>query len=336
MKLNSMEEKEEHHKILETALKEYHINYDKISFLQHSENITFSAENKNNQEKYLIRIHKSINEDYSYYQDNIGLINSELLLLTKLNSCGIKVQSPIKNKNCSYVTQVFSKLWNKTVNVTILQWVNGEDIDINEKNYKELAYNFGKEMARMHKCLSQWEVPKEFTRQEYDLRFLKNNMIKLEKLVDNKIISREIFNYINKACAEIIEFIDKNLSKKENWGLIHGDLTEGNYVVSEKSIFFIDFSMSGFGYYLNDIGQTLMHLSIENRKLFIKGYEDTFLLPNNYERFIEAFFIMAIIDNMLFLASSEEEHEHVSKLANYLSNNLIKKFLSNTKFIFGS
>jgi Ser/Thr protein kinase RdoA (MazF antagonist) len=336
MKSTSKDEYKEYLKVAEGALMEYCISYDSISFLQQSENITFCAEKNGNQEKYLIRIHKSINQDNDEYQSNKSLINSELLLLDKLNSCeGIKAQVPIKNKWGSYVTQIFSEILNKELNITILKWVHGQVIDINEKEYEGLAYTLGEEMAKMHKSLSQWKSPQEFVRREYDLIFMKNNVRRLEKLVDIKIISKKTYHYIYDKCIEIIEFIDRNLPKEGNWGLIHADLNEGNYVVNGKNIFFIDFSMSGLGYYLSDIAQTLMHLNIENRRLFIRGYENSFVLPNNYERLIEAFFILAIIDNMLFLSSNEEEHEHVSKVVNYLSSHGIKKYENNIRFIFG-
>jgi Ser/Thr protein kinase RdoA (MazF antagonist) len=335
MKTNTKEEYRQYIQIVEKALLEYCFNYDNISFLQQSENITFCAQKSDIQEKYLVRIHQSINQASNDYQNNKDLIHSELLLLSNLNNCEeIRVQEPIKNKWGSYVTQIVSEVLDKELNITVLKWVHGGVIDINEKRYEGLAYTLGGKMAKMHKSLSGWEYPQEFVRREYDLSHMSCNIRRLHTLVDIDIISKEMYYEIYHIGIGIIEFIDRNLPKDGNWGLIHGDLNEGNYVIDGKNIFLIDFSMSGFGYYLSDIAQALMHLSVENRKLFIKGYQNNFLLPNNYERFIEAFFILAIIDNMLFLASNEEEHEYVSKLAHYLSNNLVKKYENNSGFIF--
>lgn len=336
MNTNYKEEIKEYYKFAKKVLEEYEIDYDDISFLQQSENITFCIEKKDSEEKYLVRIHKSVNED-DEYQYNKNLINSELLLLEELNSCELfTVQAPIKNRYGSFVTQVFNELLNKNLNVTVLKWIDGEIIDINDEKYNELAFKLGEEMARNHKYLRQWKVPKEFIRTEYDLETSKTNLLKLDKLVDFKIISKVRFNDIYKNTMSIIEFIEKNLSKHENWGLIHGDLNEGNYITNGKDIFFIDFSRCGFGYYLYDVAQTLMHLSVENRKLFIKGYENTFFLPSNYEKLIESFFALAIIDNMLFLSSSQEEYEHIGKMAIFLCDYVINKYKNNKRFILGN
>lgn len=336
MSTNNKQEIKEYYKFAKKVLEEYEIDYDDISFLQQSENITFCIKRKDSEEKYLIRIHKSINEDDEYQYDK-SLINSELLLLEKLNSCELfTVQAPVKNKYGNFVTQVFNELLDRNLNVTVLKWIDGDIIDINDEKYNGLAFKLGEELARTHKYLSQWKVPKEFIRTEYNLEASKTNLLKLDNLIDNKIISKERFNDIYKNTMSIIEFTEKNLSKHENFGLIHGDLNEGNYIFNDVDILFIDFSRCGFGYYLYDIAQALMHLSVENRKLFIKGYQNIFLLPSNYEKLIESFFVLAIIDNMLFLSSNPEEYSHIEKMTNFLCDHVINMYKNNKRFILGN
>lgn len=328
------EDIKEYYKFAQKVLKEYEIYYDDISFLQQSENVTFCIEKKSSEERYLVRIHKSVNED-DEYQNNKSLINSELLLLEELNSCELfTVQAPVKNRYSSFVTKVFNEFLGKDLNVTVLRWIDGEIIDINDEKYNELVFKLGEEMAKLHKCLNQWETPEGFIRTEYDLETSKANLSKLDKLVDIKIISKMKFNDIYKSTMNIIEFIEKNLSKDQNWGLIHGDLNECNYIANGKDIFLIDFSRCGFGYYLYDIALTLMHLSVENRRLFIEGYKNIFLLPSDYEKLIESFFALAIIDNMLFLSSNPEEYEYIKNMANFLCDHVINKYKNNDRFIF--
>ncbi|BCJ96123.1 aminoglycoside phosphotransferase [Anaerocolumna cellulosilytica] len=328
------EDIKEYYKFAQKVLKEYEICYDDISFLQQSENITFCIEKKSSEEKYLVRIHKSIDEG-DEYQNNISMINSELLLLEKLNACELfTVQAPVKNRYNSFVTRVFNESLGKDLNVTVLRWIDGDTIDINNEKYNGLALKLGEEMAKLHKYSNQCETSEEFIRIEHDLETSKTNLLKLDKLVDINILSKMKFDEIYKCAINIIEFIKKNLSKNENWGLIHGDLNECNYIVNGNEIFLIDFSRCGFGYYLYDIALTLMHLSNENRRLFIKGYKNISLLPNDYEKMIESFFVLSVIDNMLFLSSNPEEYDYIKNMVNYLCDYVIRKYKNNDRFIF--
>jgi len=328
------EEIKAYYKFAQKVLKEYEICYDDISFLQKSENVTFCIEKKGSEERYLVRIHKSIDEG-DEYQNNKNMINSELLLLEELNGCELfTVQAPVKNRYGSFVTSVFNESLGKDLNVTVLRWIDGDIIDINDEKYNGLAFKLGENMAKLHKYSNQWEIPEGFIRIVYDLETSKNNLLKLDKLVDINVLSKMKFDEIYKSTINIIEFIKKNLSKDQNWGLIHGDLNECNYITSGNEIFLIDFSRCGFGYYLYDIAQTLMHLSDENRRLFIEGYKNISLLPNDYEKLIESFFVLSIIENMLFLSSNPEEYDHIKNTANYLCDYVISKYKNNDRFIF--
>jgi Ser/Thr protein kinase RdoA (MazF antagonist) len=333
---NDKQEIDEYYDFAKKALGEYKIDYDDLTFLQQSENVTFCIKRKDSEEKYLVRIHKSIRveDDYQYNKD---LIHSELLLLKELNSSGLfTVQEPVENRCGSLVTQRYNESLQQDLNVTVLKWIEGEIIDINDEQYNGLAFQLGEEVAKNHKYLRQWKIPKEFIRTEYDLESSKTNLLKLNNLVELGILSEEKFKDIYKNTMSIIEFIGQNLSRKEDWGLIHSDLNEGNYVVNEKGISFIDFSRCGYGYYLYDIAQTLMHLNVENRKLFVKGYEANFFLPSDFEKLLEGFFVISIIENMLFLASNHEEYDHIEKMANYLCDYVIQKYKTDKRFILGS
>lgn len=332
--LKYKEDIKEYCKLAQKVLKEYGICYDDISFLQQSENVTFCIEKKSSEERYLVRIHKSIDEG-DEYQNNKNMINSELLLLEELNGCELfEVQAPVKNRYDSFVTRVFNESLGKDLNVTVLRWINGNTIDINDEKYNGLALKLGEKMAKLHQYSNQWEMPKEFIRIEYDLETSKKNLLKLDKLVDINILSKMKFNEIYISAINIIEFIKKNLTKDQNWGLIHGDLNECNYISNDNEIFLIDFSRCGFGYYLYDIAQTLMHLSDENRRRFIKGYKNIYSLPNDYEKLIEGFFVLSVIDNMLFLSSNPEEYDHIKNMVNYLCDYVISKYKNNDRFIF--
>lgn len=322
---------------VKNILKQYNIDYDQISFIQQSENMTFRIEDKATREKYLVRVHQSMNQDDAKYQNNKNLIRCELLLLELLcHDRTLTVQRPVGNKDGDFITQAYCQWLNKDLCITVLQWLDGEIIDINDDKYDGLASQLGETMARAHQALNSLELPKDFTRMVYDLGAFKSNVLKLNKLTNLGILSDLRLDEIHKCTMNILKFIETNLTEDKHWGLLHGDLHEGNYIVNGEKIFFIDFSRCGFGYYLYDIAQTFMHLGIKNRQEFLKAYTKIIVLPNNCEKLLEGFFILSIIENMLFLSSNPDEHDHVINMANYLCDYALAHYIQDQRFILGN
>ncbi len=123
------------------------------------------------------------------------------------------------------------------------------------------------------------------------------------------------------------------MEKAQNWGLIHADLHEGNYLFYNEQIRPIDFGRCGFGYYLYDIAQSLDHLHPEVRTSFFEGYQTIGNLPSNYLQITEGFSIMASIETFAFHANNPNEHEWLSNTVRYVAQNHIPKYLENESFL---
>jgi Ser/Thr protein kinase RdoA (MazF antagonist) len=121
---------------------------------------------------------------------------------------------------------------------------------------------------------------------------------------------------------------------RTNWGLIHADLNENNYIFYAGEVRAIDFSCCGFGYYLYDIAHTLLHLFPENRRSFLSGYQSVCQLPDDYQSILEAFFLGAIINNFAFLASQRNEHDYLLETVPYVSESFCSKYLKGETFLF--
>ena len=125
----------------------------------------------------------------------------------------------------------------------------------------------------------------------------------------------------------------KTLGQSHDWGLIHADLHQGNYLFHNGQIRPIDFSRCGFGHYLYDIAQSIHHFLPEVRSSFFEGYQTIRNLPENYLQIIEGFSIMASIEVFAFHATNPKEHEWLSNTVKYVAQNHIPQFLQDKSFL---
>ncbi|MED1958767.1 phosphotransferase [Brevibacillus formosus] len=88
-------------------------------------------------------------------------------------------------------------------------------------------------------------------------------------------------NQLSDTCTFVIEsgrdgncLLRIHANKNRNhYGIIHGDLYQGNIIFHNGDPRSIDFGRCGFGYYLYDIAHTILGLYPSQRELVIKGYE---------------------------------------------------------------
>ncbi len=121
---------------------------------------------------------------------------------------------------------------------------------------------------------------------------------------------------------------------QEVWGLIHGDLHDGNYLLYGDELRPIDFARCGFGYYLYDVASTIQYLPPAVRSSFFEGYQTSQKLPKNYIRIVEGFFIMAMIDVLSFHVNNPKEHEGVSDTVKDVTKEHIPLYLQGESFLF--
>ena len=315
--------------IAKAALNQYGLVDEQIQFLGHSENITFYVEAP--AEKFLLRIHQSISPS----QDNIwkqpDIIKSELLWLAALSKdTNVTVQEPIQNQQGEWVTQVLTDNTQDIFCCTLLRWIDGR-ISENRRTPQQ-AHQLGSIIAQLHQHSSQWELPHNFDRPIFDEKRLHRALEALYPALSDNLISTKHYQLLITA-TQNIETTIKKLGRMQNWGLIHADLHEGNYLFHNEKIRPIDFSHCGFGYYLYDMAQSIDHLFPQVRTSFFEGYQTIRNLPENYLQIIEGFSIMASIEVFAFHLNDPNEHEWLSNTVQYIAQNHIPKFLQGKSFL---
>ena len=333
-----MESKIDWNRLALTALAQYNVGAAQLIFLGHSENVTFRVDTRDGENFAtfkVLRIHHPITQFRDRIWQQQAVIESELMWLTALHQdTDLVVPYPLQNLSGTFITSVAIDDTSTTLNCTLLNWVNGSPLDSEPTSTQ--ARQVGELMAQLHQYTSLWELPSGFTRPKYDWEQLHTSLMGLRSLVDTGTISVTDFAVLENVVQRISNVITALEKTPTNWGLIHADLNENNYIFYAGEARPIDFSCCGFGYYLCDIAHTLLHLFPENRRSFLSGYQSVRQLPDDYQRILEAFFLGATVNNFAFLASQPNEHDYLLETVPYVTERLCSKYLQSEAFLFES
>ncbi|MBH8552293.1 phosphotransferase [Nostocaceae cyanobacterium CENA357] len=317
--------------ITKAALNQYGVTQEQRSFLGHSGSLTFCIETQ--EEKFLLRIHQAI----SRHQDDVWhrpeVIESELLWLAALHrDTVVVVQEPIKNLQNRWVTQVVVDESKEVFYCSLLRWIDGNVL--NTERTPQQAYQLGSLLAQLHQHSNQWQLPQNFVRPIYDKNRFQAALLALHPAVSQKLISAEDYSVLEAGVCRVQDMIGTLGQTQNNWGVIHADLHDGNYLFHNEELRPIDFARCGFGYYLYDVASSLQYLHPAVRSSFFEGYQVSRELPENYVQITEGFFIMALIDVLSFHVNNPEEHEGLSGTVKDVAKKHIPLYLQGRSFLF--
>jgi Ser/Thr protein kinase RdoA (MazF antagonist) len=240
-------------RIAKVALNQYDLSEGQCWFLGHSGSVTFRIETQEG--KFLLRIHQSISHTHDDIWEKPEVIESELLWLSALyNDTKLVVQKPIRNLQDRWIARVAEDENTESFYCSLLHWIDGEIIQ--SERTSQQAYQLGVLTAQLHQHSQQWQIPQNFIRPSYDCNYFKAALAKLYPAISQGLISTENYNILKSVVRQVQEMIETLEQTQENWGLIHADLHDGNYLSLGDELRPIDFARCGFGYYLYDVAST--------------------------------------------------------------------------------
>ncbi len=291
------------------ALAQYDIDEHEVRFIQHHDNITFQVVTHALKEKYLLRIHKPLTENFVDMRQQPSAINSEMLWLEALHhDTTLATQQPIKNKADAFVTLI-PTMQESILPSSLLRWIEGDIVSQDIPLTPKLAVALGEVVAHLHNHVARWEIPDGFLRPTYDLKYFRERISLLSSGVSQSIITSQALSIIQEtaqACIEVLAIIHRN---NNSWGLVHTDLHRGNCLIYYNEVRPIDFALCGFSYFVYDLGSTLAGLPKELRQACVNGYLTHHRLPENAVRLLEASFLLNRIGAYIFMLSNQAEHE---------------------------
>lgn len=296
--------------LAEQALTEYDLDVFQLHPLQHWSNTTFRVEARatdplsSEPARYALRIqHPDLNSKRA--------IRSELDWLATINrETDLVVPDPIPNKHGKLLTTVSIPGIPEPRHCVIFHWIYGRFF----KSQLGVAglEQVGEFMAKLHNHSATYNPPSWFTRKRWDYHGIQGTALGIDPRQSRKALSKEQLVVLD-ATAEMLKQLMLDLGEKpEIFGLIHGDLYQGNYLFLNQKVRAIGFDSCGWGYYSYDIGvtfSTLQHLPNfpALRIAFLRGYRRFRPLSAKLEATIPIFMAGRLLGHTLRLASDLRE-----------------------------
>ncbi|MBI1922713.1 phosphotransferase [Candidatus Poribacteria bacterium] len=331
------DQKQHFRRVAEAALAQYDLGDVEPVFLAIGGNVTFRVESQKHG-GFLLRLHHTVaglQEDL--WKLKPEKIESELMWLAALRrDTDIVVQEPVQNRSGHFVTLISFDDAHEPICCTLLHWIDGKHID---RLTPAHATQLGTLVARLHEHTRHWKLPQGFTRPRREWEWLHASLIPLRQGVEIGTVSAAEYEAFEEALPCIQPVMNALGEKPQTWGLIHGDLHSGNYLVHNGEIRPIDFSGCGFGHYLYEVGDTIRYLPPPYYQSFLDGYQSLCQLPDDYQPIIEAFFIGGMASNLAYLALNPDDYEGLSRQVKSSPNSIdwrLRKYLNGEPFLFNS
>lgn len=305
------------------ALQNYNLDWEHIRFIQLSDTCTFQIDTSKNG-SFLLRIHTGMSQEE---------IISEMDWLDYLNkTLDITIPKGILDRNGFQTVRIDLEDGFYSY-ASLMRWVEGTLASgglSDEQIFKE-----GILLAKLHKTSEAFELTPNFVRPHLGEQSFIRAMSRLNKYYD-RFLSNEEFQLYQSAAERILSWIPKLHRDSRSYGLIHGDLHQGNIIFHNGEPRPIDFGRCGFGYFLYDIAHTILGLHPLERDLVIKGYESIMRLESDdWLSVLESFTVLVMIENYCHHAPDPRETEGL-KQEQPFAQAMIRNYLKGKPFLFNT
>lgn len=296
-----------------------------VTLLKYSENIIYKISFEN-AEAVVLRIHRP---GYHTFDE----LESELIWMNEICSeTDLHLPKAFKGRNGKVLQEIISSSGKKYF-VSLISFLYGKavgELKGNEliKSMKEI----GEMTAKLHlQSVSRNDRPK-LKRPCWDTNeFFGENAV-WGHWYNYKGLSENDIKLFNDCQNKIITSLDKYGRTSEHYGLIHADLHFFNIISDGKKSQIIDFDDCGYGFYLYDLGCTLVTYSEnldELTKAWLEGYEKIRTLENSDKDMIPAFILLRRIIRLAWLSTHSDSDTAKTVGPEYLetTKDLAKKYI---------
>ena len=317
----------------EVALVHYALGPISIHFVQHNAGIVYRLDDANGEARFLLKIHESAGDGL---MDTPAQLTAQMQWLHALTEDGrIIVQSPIANLEGQFVTQVQLDGLDRYSAVCVQRWITAQHID---HWGEEHAYAVGVLLASLHSISEEWVGSESDQFGGYADKYLVEAIDGLAITVDLGLISAEQYDLIRQSGARIIAMLAQQKRTKATFGLIHGDLHQGNVLFDGMKALVLDYGTFR-SFFLYDLGVSLYHATFDAvaiRHALVAGYAAIRPLTKTDHDALEAFMIMAALFNLAFQATLQEHRLSSINRRNMLQfvEKFCRPFVADEPFLF--
>ena len=268
-------------KYIQETLSYYNITAPEIELLRHNENLTYRIGNE-----YLLQIHEPV-EGFStefFYEgvERIEIYMAELAFQEHLKKRGMQIREAVENCHGERIT----KLQNGTY-VTVSKWLEGESLDKLELN-DEICYQIGEMLAHLHQKANGFQISPV---KSYDKQHCECTKNRIQVLEANGLSTG--YSAIMQRACECAGVVLENA--RDEFQMIHGDLSASNILQTSDGLVPIDFSFFGMGHPMYDLAVLFGNISgLVRRQKMAEGYRNAGGTIN-YE-VLDACFVLTLLD----------------------------------------
>lgn len=168
-------------------------------------------------------------------------IIEELSFQNYLYENGAPVSQPIQYENGQWCTEV--RIDEEQYCVSAFRFVEGKNWDERDDIKKEVLYNIGKALGKVHALSETYEEKRKIRRMWYEQQELLNVPALFEKY--NPALLDEFEKFMDQ--MKLLQ------SESESFGLTHGDFLMSNYLVNGNQVTIIDFDECEYSWYAMDL-----------------------------------------------------------------------------------
>jgi Ser/Thr protein kinase RdoA (MazF antagonist) len=283
-----------------TALSAYDLQDTRVTGLQHEDKTTFRVD--------FAAGERSVQRIQRPALRTIESVRSEVMWLAALRrETDLVVPEPIPTRDGNLLTVISVAEIPEPRICVLFRWIDGRFLDA--KLTPSHLERVGVFMASLQSHGSQFRPPEGFVRGRLDNLTDKARLTAargasealVRQQIDNpddemaasrlvsKLCSPEDGRHVATLIRKLREVQQAVGQGSETFGLIHGDLHQGNYLFHQGQVRAIDFDDCGYGYYLYDMAVTLSEVNWREstpalRNSFLAGYRSVHFLSPEHER----------------------------------------------------
>ncbi|TDQ42906.1 phosphotransferase enzyme family protein [Aureibacillus halotolerans] len=290
-----------------TLLRRYPVKNPKVTFLRHNENRTYRVDDEVGN-RFLLRVHEPFREGMRGLQHSAKGLFEELTMLEALQNQGtVLAQKPLRNNAGELITTIEEN--DKQNHCSLLTWLEGRDVLNEDLDKPELAKTLGHELANLHAFFRTYPHSGMAHRPSQGLTHNLDLVSSIQVGHRLGLFTDDTVETVDQTIRLINSRLEAIKDDPTYWGLIHGDLVQGNILLSpEGKLSFIDYGFWGSGFYLTDVAMGALLLPFELRDMFVQSYLGQSHVTEEILLHIEGLMICAIIGFYTFQMDNENVH----------------------------
>ncbi|HEX5103811.1 MAG TPA: phosphotransferase [Pirellulaceae bacterium] len=260
------------------SLAGYDIEATRVRLLAHHRQTTFQVISGRDGERYLLRLHRAARRPPAAVQ-------FELWWLAELRD-KTKIVAPlaVTAKDGRSVLPVRGMGIPDDLYCSLLRWVPGRRYFRRTGPGVWVLHEVGRHMAVMHDLAQRCNLPRTPPPVPIWNAERLFGVTEQEKTAERQQLTlhqRKLFQRAARQAAEVMEHLGVG---RQEFGLIHADLIQSNYLVHRGAVHLIDFAELGLGHYLYDLAVTIYGLwgldpQRNQRQALLEGYRLVRELP---------------------------------------------------------